>query len=99
MLGSNMNRKSGWFVIAISVFLFATGCGMRPNWGPPGTIADQRNRAVLYDPYPSNDLGPPIQGGRPLGFELPRSEATHLQDSPFARRTLRGAPAAPPTGF
>lgn len=94
-----MNRKLGWVGIATSLVLFATGCGMRPNWGSPGTIGEQRNRAVLYDPFPSNDLGPPIQGGRPLGFEQPRAEATHLQDSPFARRTLRGAPAAPPTGF
>ncbi len=94
-----MKKNPGWAAIAILLLPFATGCGMRPNWGPPGTVAEQRNRAVLYDPYPNNDLAPPIMGGRPPGFEQPRAEATHLQDSPFARRTFRGAPAVAPTGF
>ena len=53
---------------------------MRPNLGPPGTIGMQRSRAVLHDPYPSDDLGPPVVGGRPKGFDRPQSEATNLQE-------------------
>ena len=94
-----MNGRVGLAGITILSVCLLAGCGTRPMFGPPGTIAEQRNRALLYDPYPSNDLAPPIQGGRPLGFERPRAEPTHLQESPFARRTRQGAPAAPPVGF
>jgi hypothetical protein len=59
----------------------------------------QRSKAVLHDPFPSTDLGPPIQGGRPLGFEQPKSESAALQSSPYARRGMQGAPYAPTYGF
>ena len=49
----------------------------------------QRDRAVLHNPYPDNNLGPPILGGSPLGFDVPRSEATDVQDQPFSRNSLR----------
>ena len=57
-----------------------TGCYLRPNFGPPGTIGMQRSRAVLHDPYPSNELGPPIVGGRPRGFDNPQAQAENLQE-------------------
>jgi hypothetical protein len=81
---------------------------MRPNFGSPGTIGMQRSRAVLFDPFPKNDLGPPVVGGRPREFDTPLSEATDLQGSPFARQSLaktlfpwRGRNTVPanPSGF
>ena len=60
--------------------LIMSGCYLRPNFGPPGTIGMQRSRAVLHDPFPSNELGPPILGGRPLGFDLPQPETQNLQE-------------------
>jgi hypothetical protein len=84
--------------VSIVFLVSALGCSARPSMGPPGTISDQRNRAVLHDPYPSNDLGPPIVGGRPREFDLPRSEPAHLQSSPYAQRS-RGGPVPPQTGF
>jgi len=69
--------------------LFATalvsGCGLRPNLGPPGTVYQQRNSAVVHDPFPADDLGPTIEGARPMEYERPLSEPTHLQTNPHAR--------------
>lgn len=81
--------------IAIVCMVF-TGCHMTPNFGPQGTIGMQRNYAVLHDPYSRNDLGPPVVGGRPWGFEQPWAEARSNQDSPYARR---GSRVIPPSGF
>ena len=68
-------------VLTISSF----GCNMRPNFGPPGSIYEQRARAVLSDPFPNNDLGPAVMGGRPRGYDLPLPEPTNIQASPYAK--------------
>ncbi len=54
-----------------------TGCqySMRDNLAPPGTIWQQRNRAVQFDPYPLDHMGPPIVGGRPREYSKPLPEA------------------------
>ena len=76
------------------------GCGSTQlNLGPPGTIGMQRERAVIHDPYPSTDLGPPIVGGRPAGYDLPLARAKSLQVNPHAQRRNTGAFAQPYTGF
>jgi len=59
------------------------GCrGLPPGmtrWGGgqygQGTIERQKNRAVTFDPYPLNDIGPPVVGGRPREFANPLPEA------------------------
>ena len=79
--------------------LVTTGCHLRPNLGPPGSLNDQRTRAVVHDPFPSNELGPPIMGGRPVGFEQPLSETTSLQASPYSRGSARGGQYTPAYGF
>jgi len=80
-------------------FLLFSGCSATFNPGPPGTIGMQRERAVIHDPFPSNDLGPEIFGGRPREFDLPLSEAKTLQVNPHSRRRSPGAPALPYFGF
>lgn len=76
--------------VLMSVSLF-TGCGStRLNLGPPGTIGMQRERAVIHDPFPSTDLGPPIVGGRPREFDLPLSQTKGLQVNPHANRLFNG---------
>ncbi|WP_148618997.1 hypothetical protein [Mariniblastus fucicola] len=73
-------------ILALAVQL--TGCGStRLNLGPPGTIGMQREKAVIHDPYPSTDLGPPIVGGRPSGFDLPLDPTKGLQVNPHARQS------------
>lgn len=95
-----LNRMTPCFTVLVCVAVVGlSGCQSGPQWGPQGTIGEQRARAVLHDPFPSNELGPPIQGGRPVGFEQPRSESTTLQTSPYARQSARGGRVAPNYGF
>ena len=72
------------------VLVAASGCYLPILNGPPGTIGMQRSRAVLFDPYPSETLGPPIMGGRPRGFDLPLSDVTNAQSNPNSRPPARG---------
>lgn len=64
---------------AISVLILSTGCVSTtqwPNWFHPGNTATQRTNAVYTDPYPLPDVGPPVVGGRPLGYQNPVPEVT-----------------------
>lgn len=65
--------------------LLMTGCNARPDFSPPGTVYQQRNRAVVHDPFPSDNLGPAIEGARPMEFERPLSEPDGLQTIPTGR--------------
>ena len=59
------------------VCLFALGCGPQvrmPNFLHPGNLASQRFDAIVHDPYPLDDVGPPVEGGRPLGYQKPVPE-------------------------
>ena len=88
---------SGWAILALG--LLVSGCGStRLNLGPPGTIGMQREKAVIHDPYPSIDLGPPIVGGRPAGFDLPLPPTKSLQVNPHAINN-RGGYVSPYIGF
>lgn len=40
----------------------------------PGPAKFQQNNAMHFDPYPLNDLGPEIVGGRPREFQKPIDE-------------------------
>lgn len=71
-------------VFSIGLVCTLAGCHLRPDLGPPGTIYEQRAKAVLGDPFPNNELGPPIMGGRPRGFEQPLSQPTNIQASPYS---------------
>lgn len=94
-----MKIKFGMLAILTVGMLLTTGCYLRPDLGPPGTWETQRSRAVLHDPFPKNDLGPPIVGGRPLGYDMPRSEATDVQDTPYAPLSQRGGAFGNRNGF
>lgn len=69
-------------VAVLAVVSTSLGCKQgsqsirRWGGGPQGqgSIEDQKSRAVVYDPYPMNDTGPEIVGGRPRGFTNPLSE-------------------------
>jgi hypothetical protein len=60
-----------------------SGCANRPGWGIPGfgqgTVDRQSARAVYHDPYPLNDIGPEVVGGRPREYAQPMPEATRNQ--------------------
>lgn len=78
-------------LLALTAILVGSGCaGMAPRWDNPGTLMDQRNRAIVHDPYPSEVLGPAVEGGRPREFtrNLAEPEVGRVYvDSPFFVRT------------
>ena len=51
------------------------GCGQtRPLLAPPGPMRYQQNNANFHDPYPDQDAGPEVDGGRPREFSRPAAE-------------------------
>jgi hypothetical protein len=78
--------------LLLLTILIMSGCTSRPRgWGFPGglgTMDRQKSRAAVHDPYPFNDIGPPVVGGRPREFSTPRSEATREANIPRQYRNL-----------
>ncbi len=60
--------------LALLASTVAIGCAgdrfraSRFNFFHPGTTYQQRLRASVHDPYPDQDLGPEVVGGRPRDF-------------------------------
>jgi hypothetical protein len=68
-------------VSSLMVVMTAVGCNLAgPNFGPQGTFEYQRGQAVLHDPFPNNDAGPAVVGGRPRGYDRPLAEAENNQE-------------------
>lgn len=76
--------------------LLCTGCMGTPlaapqleRWGGglygQGDEDRQKARAVYFDPYPLNSVGPPVVGGRPPGFSNPLPEAKRNKLDPRGR--------------
>lgn len=66
-------------LLALGILLSAPGCMSDPFGGlfkPPGSVEAQRDRAVRFDPYPENDIGPHVDGGRPPGYQNPLPEVS-----------------------
>ena len=78
--------------LVLLVIPVGTGCSQRPRaWGFPGaqgTIDRQKSRATIHDPYPLNDIGPEVVGGRPREFYSPQSEAAREANVPLQYRNL-----------
>jgi len=78
-----------WQSVLGALLLTATaGCPnlARPNLACPGRIELQQARAQQYDPYPENEPGPKIEGGRPREYVKPRDEIIRVRPpfNPFA---------------
>jgi hypothetical protein len=63
-----------------------TGCrGLAPpNIAYPGPASYQQARAQVFDPYPENEPGPAIEGGRPLDYAKPIAEVDRARRLPQA---------------
>ena len=68
-------------VITSLITLSAMGCTPEahryirfPNLSSPGPAPYQRAEAIRHDPYPLNDVGPEIEGGRPREYQQPVNE-------------------------
>jgi hypothetical protein len=59
-----------WAVAVAVLMLVSAGCGLsRPRWFFPGRVEQQQDRAVYYDPYPDQEVGPKVEGGRPREYQ------------------------------
>ena len=68
------------FILALSLPLAGCSSAVRqPRLLHPGPAGYQRNNATQFDPYPQNDVGPEIVGGRPLGYQKPPDEVTRAR--------------------
>jgi hypothetical protein len=62
---------------AAGLIVAASGCSnslAMPNLLHPGSLAYQRWRAEVFDPYPVPYLGTPVEGARPLQYKTPVPE-------------------------
>jgi hypothetical protein len=65
--------------LCLTAFLLLTFVGCAANRPfrlfTPGTVEQKRQRATVHDPYPDQNLGPEVVGGRPRDFQEPLPEA------------------------
>jgi len=69
-------------ILLASLLVAGVGCSPAvrlPSLLPPGPAQFQRQNALLFDPYPLKDVGPEIEGGRPLSYNQPMSEVRQAQ--------------------
>jgi hypothetical protein len=59
-----------------------------PQLYSPGPAPYQRAEAVVHDPYPLDDVAPPIVGGRPLGYLKPVPEVERARMASPRRATV-----------
>ncbi len=78
--------------------LVTAGCAdvAFPRLLHPGSEEYQQVRAERFDPYPLNDVGPPIVGGRPMAYDMPAPWAERVQNNETYQDRFR-QPA--PTGL
>lgn len=79
-----MSRKL--LLVAVSIILSSGCAGRSSGWGMPwgqGTTDQQKARAVKHDPYPLNDIGPEVVGGRPREFSNPQAEPVRQNPNYF----------------
>lgn len=69
-----------WAALVAVALVMTAGCGWaKPRWFFPGAVERQQNRAVAHDPYPDNQAGPEIVGGRPREYSEQLPEAVRSQ--------------------
>jgi energy-converting hydrogenase Eha subunit F len=68
--------KKFWsLLLGTLLTLGIAGCAnLKPDWFHPGPAPVQQARAERFDPYPENDIGPPIVGSRPREYQNPVPE-------------------------
>ncbi len=82
-------------MLACALLVSCVGCASRPGWGFPagqGTVARQKARAVVHDPYPLNDIAPEVIGGRPRDFMQPQAEPVRDHNVEQSYRSNMGYP-------
>jgi hypothetical protein len=107
MVSNPLRQRCLIVAVVVPALVMAIGCSPTirwPNLLHPGTAQQQRAEALVHDPYPLDDVGPPIVGGRPPGYQQPVPEVVRarqfVNSLPGAGRVPVYAPApaiqAPP---
>ena len=80
------NKLVSYTLFCVLVFSFAGCQGSQigaKRWSGgifgQGSEDRQKYRAASFDPFPLNDIGPEVVGGRPRGFMNPLPEASRNQ--------------------
>jgi hypothetical protein len=75
-------------VLLASLALALTGCPTirMPQLANPGPAGYQRYNALQYDPYPLDDVAPPVAGGRPREYDRPIPEVKRGQAFHYPRK-------------
>jgi hypothetical protein len=104
-------RACYWPTIHVLMMMSVVGCSAEaqryirfPNLASPGPAYAQRSDAIQHDPYPLNDIGPEIVGGRPLAYQQPLNEVARAKLVPSRPVLIQPSPVpgstvyAPPVG-
>jgi len=67
-----------WAMLFLSALGGCKGVEM-PSLFHPGSGEVQRARALRYDPYPDNDIGPAVTGVRPRDYDKPPPEPSRAR--------------------
>jgi hypothetical protein len=67
--------------LAVCFLVALTGCPTvrMPHLQDPGPAGYQRYNALQYDPYPLDDVAPPVAGARPREYDRPVPEVKRGQ--------------------
>ena len=79
-----MSQKPLTLLAATLLLVPLTACSSavkKPSFLHPGPASFQRNNAEQFDPFPLNDLGPEIVGGRPREFQKPIDEVRRARQN------------------
>ena len=73
---------------AACALLALDGCRgtVMPRLESPGSAGYQRYNALQYDPYPLDDVAPPVAGGRPREYDRPIPEVKRGQAFHYPRK-------------
>jgi hypothetical protein len=99
-------KRFHWGMIGAGLVVATCGCAGNPwNFFHPGQAPEQQRRAERFDPYPENDIGPPLTGTRPREFDRPSEGAARAHwdalnppvcpPQPCPRPAAAVAPVAP----
>ena len=77
-----IQQTNGCILLALLFILPLAGCSRtvrKPQLCHPGTAGYQQYNAIQFDPYPQNDVGPEIDGGRPRAYMQPPPEVVRAR--------------------
>ena len=83
-----LQTRGRLFTVPLLLLVLA-GCSptiRMPRLLHPGPAGYQQFHATQFDPYPQNDVGPEILGGRPRTYMMPPPEVVRARQHSMAGR-------------